>query len=174
MNREHFRAQFGDELQWTLKIPVSEQMIDDIDKECRTLTWIETASKFIFYKHVVCLNLSKPGLAVLEDIKIWKIGKRWDSGRVHRIFHSFHDIIIAIILDHHESLQSRFWFDSYSPRYLCELKVSHFWPEFCFMWKAISGSRSNKYRTTSAFVGDLLGKSIKRMFGIKIEMVQGF
>jgi hypothetical protein len=32
----------------------------------------------------------------------------------------------------------------------------------------------NKYHTTSAFVGDLLGKSIKRMFGIKIEMVQGF
>jgi hypothetical protein len=32
----------------------------------------------------------------------------------------------------------------------------------------------NKYRTTSAFVGDLLGKSIKRMVGIKIEIAQGF
>jgi hypothetical protein len=32
----------------------------------------------------------------------------------------------------------------------------------------------NKCRPTSAFVGDLLGKSIKRMFGIKIKIVQGF
>jgi hypothetical protein len=32
----------------------------------------------------------------------------------------------------------------------------------------------DKYRTTSAVVGDLLRKSIKWMFGTKIEMVQGF
>jgi hypothetical protein len=32
----------------------------------------------------------------------------------------------------------------------------------------------NKYRTTSTFVGDPLGKSIKRIFGITIEIFQGF
>jgi hypothetical protein len=32
----------------------------------------------------------------------------------------------------------------------------------------------NKCRTTSAFVGDLLGKYIEQMFGIKIEIVQAF
>jgi hypothetical protein len=60
-----------------LKVPASEQMIDDIDKECRTVTLIETVSQFTFSDNVVELNRSEPGLTVLEDIdrNLEKFGK---------------------------------------------------------------------------------------------------
>jgi hypothetical protein len=53
-----------------LKVPVSEQMTDDIRKECQTLALIETASKSTFWDNVVWLNRSESGLTVLEDIDI--------------------------------------------------------------------------------------------------------
>jgi hypothetical protein len=132
-NLEHIRARLGDKLQWTLKVPARGHMINQIDKECRTLTVIETASKFPVLDHVVWLNHSESGLTVLEDINIWKIRKKWGAGRLHRIFLSLHDISIAIILDHHDSLENKSRFDAYSRRYLCKLKVSNFWLESHFM-----------------------------------------
>jgi hypothetical protein len=52
------------------------------------------------------LNRSEPGLTVLEDvdIDIYKIQEKWDFGLLHRIFLSFHDVFIAIILGRHDSL----------------------------------------------------------------------
>jgi hypothetical protein len=53
-----------------LKVPASEQMINDIDKKCRTLALIETASKFTFWDNVVQLNRSESELTALEDLDI--------------------------------------------------------------------------------------------------------
>jgi hypothetical protein len=104
-------------------------MIDDIDTPYQILTLIEISGKFAFWDNAIWLNRSEPGLTGLEDIDILQIRQQWESDRFHCLFVSFHDIVIAIILDHPDSLSHIPRFDARSPRYFGKLKVSDFWSE---------------------------------------------
>jgi hypothetical protein len=81
--------------------------------------------------------------------------KKWSAGRLHRLFLFLHHIFIAIILDHHESLENQCRLDAYSARYLCKLKMSDFWAESNFMQqKNCMDYRGSKKGSTTGKGGD--------------------
>jgi hypothetical protein len=63
----------------------------------------------------------------ITDILIGKNFKRWKFWRIHSIFLSFHHVFVAIISNHHETLLPWFWFNVYSPKYLCERGMSNYY-----------------------------------------------
>lgn len=76
-----------------------EQMIDDMNKQSWTVTFIETITEFTTQDDEIWSSGCKLWLTLLEDIDVWNIAESSGFGKIHRRFSWPSMISIVIISD---------------------------------------------------------------------------
>jgi hypothetical protein len=100
------KANFRDKLHWALTAAARKEMIDDIDNQFWTLTFIVTSTEFTTQDYTMWSNVSKLSLIGLRDIDVWKIPKLSGLGNLRRLFSSFSMIFIVSISNHVEIISA--------------------------------------------------------------------